>query len=232
MTLPNTLFNFIKRGFKETLLLLPGWASDYRIFTLLDLEYNYVLPRNCSPFIVEQEFPSLLENYGLKDISILGWSLGGFIGYRLGQKFPQKIKEITLVGIRKKYTQKELESLRTALAQNKKAALGQFYRNFFSPKEQETYRWFKNTLWQSYLAEFDIAHLLAGLDYLSTAEINPLAAPPVPLKIIHGQNDKIAPLQETVEIKKALPHVRYSCIAGAGHPVFLNPEFKKVFMDL
>lgn len=232
MTLSNVQCNFLDGGFKESILLLPGWATDYRIFELLDLGYNYILPRDHSFVRLEKEFPAILEKYNLHTVSIFGWSLGGFIAYELGQKYPQKIKEITLVGIRKKYRRADLEEMRTALQQNKKAALSQFYRNCFSAKEQKTYRWFKNTLQQSYLAEFDIAHLLAGLDYLRTAEINPLAAPPVPLKIIHGQNDKIAPLQETVEIKNALSHIRYSCIAGAGHLVFLNPEFKKIFMEL
>jgi len=36
-------FRFFNRGFKDTLVLIPGWATDYRIFNSLDLSYNYLL---------------------------------------------------------------------------------------------------------------------------------------------------------------------------------------------
>ena len=47
-------FKLIDRGFKDTILLIPGWAADYRIFDSLDLEFNYLLPmklRLCRKFV-------------------------------------------------------------------------------------------------------------------------------------------------------------------------------------
>ena len=37
-------FKYIDRQKPETAVLVPGWATDYRIFDTLDLDYNYLMP--------------------------------------------------------------------------------------------------------------------------------------------------------------------------------------------
>lgn len=224
-------FKLLERGFKDTLLLLPGWATDYRIFTLLDLEYNYLLPCRYSPVNLENELPVVLDKYHLEKISILGWSLGGFVACALGQKHPERIKKITLVGIRKRYEKDLLAKTKNLLPENKKAILYQFYRDCFSSNEHKAFLWFKNNLFPNYLVDLDLSCLHEGLDYLSTAEINPLALNKLSINIIHGEKDKVAPIQEALEISNALAQANYFCIAGAGHIAFLNPEFKSIWSN-
>ena len=43
MTSPTSEFEWRARGFGHTLLLVPGWATDPRIFAPLDLEFNYLV---------------------------------------------------------------------------------------------------------------------------------------------------------------------------------------------
>ncbi|MBI5554568.1 MAG: alpha/beta hydrolase [Elusimicrobia bacterium] len=224
-------FKLLLRGFKDTLLLLPGWATDYRIFNLLDLEYNYLLPYRYSPFNLENELPVVLDKYHLEKISVLGWSLGGFVACALGNKYPERIKEITLVGIRKRYEKDSLAKTKTLLTENKKAILYQFYRDCFSRNESEAFLWFKNNLWLYYLLELELSSLFEGLDYLSTAEINPLAFNKLSINIIHGEKDKVASIQEALEIKNNLAAANYFCIKDAGHIAFLNPGFKSIWSN-
>lgn len=231
MTSAASEFKLLHRGHKDTLMLLPGWATDYRIFTLLDLEYNYLLPYRYSPFSLENELPAVLDKYHLKKISVLGWSLGGFVAGVLGHKYRDRINEITLVGIRKRYEKELLAKTKTLLLENKKAVLYQFYRDCFSSNEQEAFLWFKNNLFSNYLAELDLSCLEEGLDYLSTAEIDPLALNKLPINIIHGEKDKVAPIQETLALKNDLAQVNYFCIKGAGHAVFFNPMFKSIWSN-
>lgn len=227
----NIEYNFLDRGFSETLLLLPGWATDCRIFTRLNLDYNYLLSDTYFFLQLEKEFPSFLKHYNLHKVSLLGWSLGGFTAYHLGLRYPEKIKEITLAGIRKKYPREAVNEMREAVQKNKKAALYQFYKNCFSRQERDIFKWFKKNLIDQYVDEFQIQYLLDGLDYLEGSEISPATSYPVPLRFIHGQNDTIAPIQEAIEIADPLPQSQFSCIEGAGHCVFLHPRFSEMLKE-
>ncbi|MBU0880591.1 MAG: alpha/beta hydrolase [Candidatus Omnitrophica bacterium] len=66
-------------GAKDTMLLIPGWATDYRIFNNLNIKYNYLLPVEFSPFMFSEDLLAAMKENGIKKISVLGWSMGGFI---------------------------------------------------------------------------------------------------------------------------------------------------------
>ena len=81
-------FNFVDRGFKKNILLIPGWATDWRIFERLDIPFNYLLPKRVSPSEAKKiinHIPGKLRKAG---ISVLGWSMGGFIAADLILKNP------------------------------------------------------------------------------------------------------------------------------------------------
>ena len=47
------------------------------------------------------------------------------------------------------------------------------------------------------------------------------------IRIFHGAEDRIAPLEEALEIKSSLAHAEFICMNGTGHLLFLNPDFKE-----
>ncbi|MBI5123791.1 MAG: alpha/beta hydrolase, partial [Candidatus Omnitrophica bacterium] len=160
-------FKFFDRGKSRAILLIPGWASDYRIFSRLDLPLNYLVPTRFSPFNFEEGLLQSLEKNGLKKISILGWSMGAFLATDLLSHNRDRIDELILVGARKKYEKHGIDKIKMVLEKNKDAFLYKFYNECFSRDEKKAINWFKKTLLRDYLNGFTLDSLLEGLEYLS-----------------------------------------------------------------
>jgi pimeloyl-ACP methyl ester carboxylesterase len=230
MTCPTSEFEFFpRRGFAETLLLLPGWATDHRIFRPLDLEFNYLSAVSLSPRDFQEGLLAALRRHRLDRIAVLGWSLGGYLGLEFARAHPQQVMEGALfaVGMRERYEAELIEATRERLARNKAAYLRRFYEACFSPGEREARDWFERELRESYLDQMELEPLLAGLDYLASASLAGAKA-----RFIHGRQDRIAPVRQMLAMTERLPGARLVCIESAGHAAFLNPQFNKVFHAL
>ena len=113
-------FKYIDRGKGSTALLLPGWASDHRIFDSLDVDYDYLIPQNIHRLDIPEGFG---KYYGDKKIALIGWSLGGLLGAEIFLKFPHIIDKAVFVGVREIYPADEIEVMRVHLRKNKKRYL-------------------------------------------------------------------------------------------------------------
>ncbi len=221
-------FKLFDRGRKETVLLIPGWAADYRIFDSLDLDANYLAPVIFSPFDFEKNFIEAMDRYGIDRISVIGWSMGGFIGSDLLSKCKDRITDITFVSVRKGYSKEEIEATKSYLNKNRTAFLYRFYNDCFSGEEREELSAFKTGLMKSYLNEMSMDTLLEGLRYLSKSRIRPQSLTGIKVKFIHGSEDKIAPIKDVLELKDECPDIRLITVKGAGHIPFLKKNFKEV----
>jgi len=229
MKSPPSEFKLFNRGAEETAVLIPGWAADYRIFSTLQLDFNYLIPIKFSPYSFEKGLLSSLKDNGLNKISILGWSMGGFIARDFASKHQAMINNLTLISVREKYEKEDIGKIKAYLKKNKKGYLYRFYRDSFSKTDEEAFSWFKRHLLRSYLGEMELNLLLEGLDYLSEARLVPLKLKRAKIKFIHGQDDKIAPIEEMLKIKENFPSAEFITIEGAGHVPFLNRGFKRIF---
>ena len=229
MTCPASEFEFFPRGFAETLLLVPGWATDHRIFRPLDLEFNYLAAVSFSPRDFQEGLLSALQRHRLDRVAVLGWSLGGYLALEFARAHPERVIEGALfaIGMRERYEPAAIEAIKGRLARNKAAYLRRFYEACFSSGEREARGWFERELLGGYLDQMELEPLLAGLDYL--ASTSPADAK---VRFIHGREDRIAPIGEMLAMKERLPGARLVCMENAGHAAFLNPEFKKVFHAL
>jgi pimeloyl-ACP methyl ester carboxylesterase len=223
-------FRLVRRGFKDAIVLVPGWAADYRIFDTLDLNYNYLLPVDFNPAYFEDCLLEFLDAASLSRVSLFGWSQGGFLASDFASQYPEKIDELILLGIRKRYDQRALEEIKLKLTRNKRVFLYKFYLNCFSSGDNEGRAWFKIRLLKKYLDNMSAEQLIDGLDYLSRARIKTEDLSGIKkIRIFHGTEDRIAPFQEAMEIKSCLPAAEFIRIEGAGHILFLNPDFKGKF---
>ncbi|MDD4940074.1 MAG: alpha/beta fold hydrolase [Candidatus Omnitrophica bacterium] len=221
-------FELIDRGFDRKILLIPGWAVDYRVFGGLELGYNYLLPTELNPLDFESALSGALEKENTGKISLLGWSMGGFLASDFASKNPDKVDELILAGIRRKYSPELLNEVKRLVTQNKRAFLYKLYLNSFSETDQEGLKWFREHLLDIYVNELDLDVLLSGLDYLSKAEINPASLGKIKkIKIIHGEEDKIASLDEALKVKSELPQAEFIALRKMGHFLFLNRQFTK-----
>ncbi len=223
----NSRFKYIYRGFKDALVLIPGWATDYRIFSSLDLNYNYLLPVKFNLLDFKKKLREELERNCLNKVSIFGYSLGGFLAGEFFKDNPERINKLILVSIRKKYNPVLLEEIAIKLKKNKKAYLYKFYLNCFSDKDKIGVSWFKEELLKDYLDAMTLPELLRGLEYLSGAELQMGALKTFKkLTIIHGKDDIVAPFREAVEIKSELPQVEFIGLPDSGHIPFLSRKFE------
>lgn len=219
-------FEYIDRGYQNSIVLIPGWANDYRIFETLDLKFNYLVPLKLSPPTFEDDLLAVLRNKKISRIRLLGISMGGFMAAQFAFRHPDSIEEIVLASIRKKYKQEEIQEVRKNLTKAKDTFLYKFYKMCFS--KDDIGRFNKN-LFKSYSKEFDLSNLLKDLDYLENAEIKPeqLTATKK-INIIHGEHDRIAPIEEALDIKKKIPHAKFVCVKGAGHILILRKNFPQL----
>jgi len=223
-------FKIIKRGFKDTMVLVPGWATDYRIFNALDLDYNYLLPIALNPFDFKDSLAGFLKASSIDRVSLFGWSQGGFIASGFASDNPEKIDELILSSMRRRYDKKVLEDIGFKVKKNKRAFLYRFYLDCFSPGDNPGLVWFKENLLKQYMDTMSVECLMEGLEYLSNAQMKHESLSGVrKIRIFHGAEDRIAPLEEALEIKSSLARAEFICMNGSGHLLFLNPDFKKKF---
>jgi len=221
-----TAFKYIDRGRQNLSVLIPGWATDYRIFDRLNLNYNYLIPVSFSPFDFERSLLKALKKNNIEKISLFGWSLGGFIAAEFASRYADFIDELILVSIRRKYEQQELAQIKRHLMRNKKGYLYKFYTRCFYKREKIP--WFRKNFFRYYCQKLDLDYLLRTLDYLKNAQINPASLNTVKrIKIIHGEHDSIAPIQEAIDIKEGLAYAKFICIKDAGHAPFFKKGFAK-----
>lgn len=226
----NSRFKFFNRGFKDTLVLIPGWATDYRIFSSLDLEYNYLIQSDFNPVDFKERLLKELDARALNKVSLLGWSLGGFLVAEFALSHAARVNELILVSIREKFDPAVLQETRAKLKENKKAFLYKFYLEWFSVNDANELSGFKKNLLMDYAGSMKLEDLLTGLDYLVHAGIDARALSVLKkVTIFHGSLDKIMPFNEALEIKQQLPEVRFICMDGVGHIPFLKREFTREF---
>ncbi len=222
----STTFKFLDRGEDLSIVLIPGWASDYRIFERLDLKFNYLIPLDFSPFTFEQGLLLAYREYSLDKVSLFGWSLGGFLACEFSAKYSSYVDELILVSIREKYNQEELDETRNYLRENKKGYLYKFYSQCFYDDECRDY--FKTNFIKKYCKDMQLDSLIGGIDYLAKTKISTEGLEAIEkIKIVHGEFDGIAPLAEAKRLKARLPRAKFIVVKDSGHMPFLKKSFSR-----
>lgn len=206
-------FVLIERGKRDWLVLLPGWAMDYRIFQPLNLNYNYIIPYEDNPLRWEGSLRDILDVRKFK-VNLLGLSLGGFFAIEFTTRYPQYIEGLYLIGIRRKYPFLQLRKIREYISRNKKVYLYKFYRECIGRRQ------FKHRLFEEYIKEISLDTLKLGLNYLEEGEVDITKLDgSKPIVFIHGEQDRIAPWKEAEKIAKRID-AWFFCIKEAGHIPF------------
>ena len=206
-------------------MLLPGWGFDVRVFELLDLDFNYLLPQRIDIARFNAELITWLKREGIKEVSLFGWSMGGFLALDFLKAYEEVVKEVFLVSMRTRFPKDQIDSQRALLTEDRKLYLVQFYRNCFMGQKR-AFKWFEENLLSSYIKIFDLQSLLGGLGYIARQELKPLLMRGHPIRLVHGKKDRIAPFSE---ISESMAGVSFPLIVfeKSGHLPFLEPDFKE-----
>jgi len=216
------------RGFSKLLVLLPGFAFDYKIFSFLDLPFDYLYPRSLITIDAIDRLKELLLDirHNFKAIYLLGWSLGGNIALLLYKDIPFVFSSISLVSIRNKYLREDISKQISMLREDHDKMLKDFYRKCFLGQKSFFY-WFRHHLEKEYLYKFSTAKLIRQLTFLENDYIE-LSYIKTRLLLFHGKRDLIAPLDDIPEIPYG---AKRFILKSASHIPFLDTRFTKLFLE-
>jgi len=219
-------FKYSDRGFNNPLVLVHGWATDYRIFDNLDLNFDYIFCLRLNPVNFVEDLKNFLDQSSIDEVSMLGFSMGAFLAAEFSSRYPQRVKELNLLGSRLQYEAQDLGKIKIGIKENKKAWLYRFYRNCFSANQEAAYISFKGSLLKEYI-DADLNGLINGLDYLARQKLE--AEKLKKVRFFHGTEDKIAPISEALEINLGLKaeFIRLQ----AGHFLFYHSDFEGKFNE-
>ncbi|MFH0731556.1 MAG: malonyl-ACP O-methyltransferase BioC [Candidatus Omnitrophota bacterium] len=212
----STNFKYINRNKESTMVFVPGWATDYRIFDSLKQDCNCLIPESFHPFDFKERLLNALKKNSIERLSLFGFSLGGFVAAEFAFEFPKLVDELVLVGIRKRYDPLAIETIKQKLLKNKNAFLYTFYSQCFYNKD--AFSFFKKNLLKIYCDCMELDYLLETLEYLKNSRITSQMLKAIKsVKIMHGEFDAIAPIEEARDIARSLNNAEFACLQNEGH---------------
>lgn len=232
---------------KPYLIMLPGWGINsivwQRINAFLSKDFELIFvewEHMDSLDAFKQRVIGVIEEKGLSNFSVLGWSLGALVAQELAMYQIYKIQHLILIGGTSCFVQHKedayksgwhtriVERMKFQMLHNKpEETLFQFNDMMFSKSEKEMGhdKAFLESVASTSKSQ-DINDYLLGLDYLIQKDFrHQLMDLKTPLLMIHGEEDSICPLEAAIYIKNAVSYSKISIIKQSGHmPFFTQPR--------
>jgi len=218
------------------MVLLPGWATDGRIFEGVLPGVTAVTTGQLRPMGFTARLAAFLGRAARGPVTVVGWSLGGFLAAEFAREYPDRVRRVVLVGIRRRYPAADLSAVRASLLRDREACLSTFYAQCFLPAQTTAreglvprppaYRRFRAGLQAVYLREMDGRALREGLSYLASARFSRETLPACPVAIVHGGKDVVAPFAEAEGVAREGGNATFHPLPGAAHAAFLADGFR------
>ena len=206
---------------QSPLVVLPGWGFSGAVFVdhpafaseTLIVSMQYTAPDMLAGLV------DFLITHKIKQVRVLGWSMGGNIGLDFILEYPEYASSLILVAVRKHWATADIALTRKGLLDATGQGMATFYRKCFLGAKTD-YK-LCTPLLNSYAKKHDVALLEQGLSYLETYTM--IDSVPVPVHIFQGEKDVICPENEKVTFSS---QTKNTTLAGAGHFVFSHVDFK------
>jgi pimeloyl-ACP methyl ester carboxylesterase len=224
-------FFVVGGGGDSSMVLLPGWATDGRIFDGVFPGVPAVTTGPLRPEGFPRRLASFLDRAARGPVTVVGWSLGGFLAAQFAREYPDRVRRVVLVGIRRKYPEGDVAGVLRSLSADPGGCLTGFYAQCFYPSQMPAYRRFRGELQAEYLREMDGDALREGLSYLAGARLSGETLPGCPVAIVHGEKDVVAPLAEAEGVAREGGNATFHRLAGGAHAAFLADGFRAVAGD-
>lgn len=228
--MPPEEFTVVGEG-DPSMVLLPGWATDGRIFEGVLPGVTAVTTGPLRPDRFSRRLAAFLDRTARGPVTVVGWSLGGFLAAEFAREYPDRVRRVVLVGIRREYPEGDVAGVLRSLSADPVACLSGFYAQCFYPSQMPAYRRFRAGLQATYLREMDGGALRDGLSYLASARLSGETLPACPVAIVHGEKDVVAPLAEAEGVAREGASATFHPLPGAAHAAFLADGFRAVVAD-
>ena len=212
-------------------VLLPGWATDGRIFEGVLPGVAAVTTGPLRPEGFSRRLAAFLDRTARGPVTVVGWSLGGFLAAEFALEYPDRVRRAVLVGIRRAYPERDVEAILRSLSADPAGCLSGFYARCFYPSQMPAYRRFRVGLQAAYLREMDGDALREGLSYLASARLSGETLPACPVAIVHGEKDVVASFAEAEDVAREAGSATFHPLPGAAHAAFLADGFRAVVGD-
>ncbi len=214
-----------------SMVLLPGWATDGRIFEGVLPGVSAVTTGPLRPEGFSRRLAAFLDRTARGPVTVVGWSLGGFLAAEFAREYPDRVRRVVLVGIRREYPEGDVGAVLRSFSADPGSCLSGFYAQCFFPSQMPAYRRFRAGLQAAYLREMDGGALREGLSYLASARLSGETLPACPVTIVHGEKDVIAPFAEAEGVAREGANATFHPLPGAAHAAFLADGFRAVAAD-
>ena len=195
--------------------------------SILKKKYNVSIPSLKNIATVDDAVQKII-NKNKKKISVIGFSMGGFIAIKLAIEYPEILDKLVLIGTNaRNISQKRkllLEKSLTTLSKNNFAKLfyQKNYSSYFSNKD------LKNTSYQNTV--YSMAKQLGYKTFLDQTnlilkrpnQLNKLNKIVSKTLIIRGKNDKLSSNIMNNELNKKIKYSVYTEIKNSSHFVMLE----------
>ena len=251
ITKSGTNWRYDVDGEGEDLLLLHGWGVNRKIWRQQSKElsktYRVVsvdLPGHgesswidTSLELMAQDLDEILINIGIKQVSVLGSSLGGLLGFKYFELYPEKVTKMAFVGAMPKFSKSDdfpygldiakMRKLDEQVETSYPEIINIFFRSLFT-KEERASRRFK---WMQRFRREDVAPVQPALSrYLDILEKEDLRSIleeiNVPVLFINGEEDHICPKEAVAWMQAAIAGARMNIFEKCGHFPFLTKPYE------
>lgn len=206
-------------------VFLPGWGFDGRVAGLaVPTRAWLTTSRPAGPAEILAGLDEALAQLGIASVVLVGWSLGAYLALDFAAGHPGKVSAVYLLAGRDHWPHEEVAAIRQGISEDRNGFMRSFYRKCFLGYRQAGQA-FREKLEESYLAELSPATLNAGLDYLDdirlTERLRPLAGLDLPIYLLEGGKDIIAPPSDSPAVGGPF----HQLFRHGGHPLFLEKDF-------
>jgi len=233
-------------GQGEPVVMLHGWAMHsglWRVFAEhLAVDWEVIcldLPghgrsETLQPYALEALVDELALAVPEKPSHLIGWSLGGALALRLAEKYPHKVKSLSLIASNPHFLSAQdwsgvAPNIMAEFASNIQKNASVTLLRFMSLQVQGmldmkvSLKQIKTALQECALPELEV--LKHGLQILQTVDLRGgLVALALPVQMIFGEYDSLVPVQVGEQCKSLAPHIEIQVIAEAGHVPFISHE--------
>jgi pimeloyl-ACP methyl ester carboxylesterase len=151
-----------------------------------------------------------IHKHQLENVTIVGYSMGGYVAMCLAQQFPHTIHKIITLGTKfywdKAVVAKEIQQLQPNIIEQKVPA--------FAAQLNQRHT---ATDWKQLLQQ--TAGLITNLGNDNLLALDRLGDYRTPTLLLLGDRDKMITLEETVAIYKQLPFAQMAVLPNTPHPI-------------
>lgn len=199
---------------------IEPFAAAYRCFAV-ELRGNGIPRPEPAPEQITRDgyvddVLAVADAASLESFHLVGCSLGGVVGFELWKRAPQRLRSLTFAGSfaaypnAATYVDGVIASVRAAGSME--AFARERARKLAMPPGRRTDETIAQMACKSVESYIAATHATWTGDF--RGELSKIA---VPVLVIHGSRDSVAPVELSQEIARGIPGARFESIADAGH---------------